>query len=149
MSDLGLVGLAVSRPTDIGVLSSIRGLDAGSLRPVADEVFTVIADSLGTAPDRNRAARGDDLPSSLRPAVALSTAWLNQLAKDLSIEPALLATRADLESFLRGDDNSRLRSGWRAEVVGAPLTDLVEGRVALAFDADRGLLLEPRDRPES
>jgi ribonuclease D len=67
------------------------------------------------------------------------------LAKDLSIEPALLATRADIEAFLRGETDNRLTRGWRTEVVGKPLKDLVEGRVALAFDQRNGLVLEPRD----
>ena len=60
----------------------------------------------------------DDLERNLRPAVALISAWISQLARDESVDTALLATRADLVAFLRGDDDARLGNGWRAELLG-------------------------------
>lgn len=145
VADLGLVGLAVARPDSVSGLSSIRGVDAGSLKSVATAIFEVIEASLGETPERNKGSRRDDLPTSLKPAVPLATAWLSQQAKDLSIDPALLATRADIEAFLRNEEECRLLHGWRHAAVGAPLRDLIDGKVAMAFDSRRGLVLEPRD----
>ena len=51
---------------------------------------------------------------------------------------------ADLEALLRGDPDARLAHGWRAEVAGGPIRNLVEGRAALAFDGNGGLVLERR-----
>jgi ribonuclease D len=45
---------------------------------------------------------------------------------------------------LRGDDDARLATGWRSEVMGQPIRDLVEGRAALAFEGDGRLVLEAR-----
>ncbi|MGA0870088.1 MAG: hypothetical protein ACO3UM_14260, partial [Planctomycetota bacterium] len=54
---------------------------------------------------------------------------------------ALLATRADLTSFLAGDPDSRLAEGWRAELLGDAIRDLLSGRAALTFDRGAGLRL--------
>jgi ribonuclease D len=76
--------------------------------------------------------------------VTLVTSWVGQLARDHQIDPALLATRSDVESLLRGDADSRLLEGWRAELVGDPIRRLVAGEAALAFDGDGRLVLERR-----
>ena len=72
------------------------------------------------------------------------SAWISQLARDLEIDTALLATRADLEALLRGDENARLAVGWRAEIVGEPIRKLVSGEAALAFAGAGELVLEER-----
>ena len=44
-----------------------------------------------------------------------------QLARDVEIDPSLLGTRNDIEALISGDMNSKLATGWRAEVVGGCL----------------------------
>ena len=56
----------------------------------------------------------DDVPKELRAAVALLLAWVAQLARDQRLDAAVLATRADLAAYLRGDADARLATGWRA-----------------------------------
>lgn len=75
----------------------------------------------------------DDFARDLRPAVTLVSAWVSQLARDLGIETALLATRSDLQALLSGAPDARLATGWRAQLVGEPVRRLVEGHAALAF----------------
>ena len=80
-------------------------------------------------------------------AASLVAAWVSQLARDLEIETSLVATRADIESLLAGDPGSRLATGWRAELVGDRIRQLVSGEAALAFDPSGNLVLEDRLRP--
>jgi ribonuclease D len=89
--------------------------------------------------------RGDDA-RELRPAVALVAAWVNQTARDRDIDPSLLATRADVEALVRGDDDARLASGWRAELAGGPIRRLVAGDAALAFENGSVVLEERSNR---
>ncbi len=123
----------------------MRGLDDRHLRGrQADELFDAVQKAL-EQPDTER----DDLPPrdldrELRPAVGLVAAWVSQLARNLEIDTALLATRADLEALLRGDADARLGEGWRAEIVGEPVRRLVEGQAALAFNGKGELVLEER-----
>ena len=88
-------------------------------------------------------ATADDLERTLRPAVALISAWVSQLARDEQVDTALLATRADLVSFLRGDDDARLGKGWRAELLGDGIRRLVSGEAGLTFDGQGRLRLIP------
>ncbi len=81
----------------------------------------------------------------MRPAASLVSAWIGQLARDLRVDASLLATRADLHDFLRGDAHARLLEGWRGELLGDRVRRLVSGDAALAFDR-RGLVLEERSR---
>ena len=98
-----------------------------------------VATSISVMDVAERPTAGKDI----RPAVTLVSAWLTQHAQDIDIDPALLGTRADIEALLRGDNDARLATGWRAEHVGDPIRRLVNGQAALAFEDGR-LLLEDR-----
>jgi ribonuclease D len=113
---------------------------------LAQEVLDVVAEAARNPPRSTPSIVQPELPSELRPAVPLVSAWVSQLARDLQIELALLATRSDLEALLRGDPDARLAHGWRAELVGEPIRRLLGGEVALAFEREVGLRLEPRTR---
>ena len=98
-----------------------------------------------TPPPRAGGNRREPRPD-LRPAVALVAAWVGQIAREMSIDPALLGTRADIEALVRGDEDARLSIGWRADLAGEPIRRLMSGEAAVAFDGDGGLVLEERSR---
>ena len=80
---------------------------------------------------------------SRRAAASLVSAWAAQRARDLDIDAAILATRADIESLLMGD-GGRLATGWRHDVVGEPIRALAAGEASLAVDPQGRLRLETR-----
>jgi ribonuclease D len=140
-----VVTIALRPPRNAGELHKVRGLDDRHLRGrQADELLSAVQAALD-GPGAKRDERPPrDLDRELRPAVGLVAAWVSQLARNLEIDTALLATRADLEALLRGDDDARLAEGWRAEIVGEPVRRLVEGEAALAFNGKGELVLEER-----
>ena len=145
LSDLGVVGVAGATPTTVDELRSLRGVDGRNLRgSLADELLAVVADAKGNTPVRAPSSKVPEMPTELKPAVPLVSAWVSQRARDLELETSLLATRADLEDLLRGVPDARLTKGWRAEIVGEPIRRLVEGEATLAFDRQVGLVLEER-----
>lgn len=145
MPDLGVVGVAQRAPRTVDELKKVRGIDDRHTRGAAVEgILAAVADGLDRPPPAPRGDAPAELARELRPAVGLVSAWVSQLARDLRIDTAILATRADLEALLRGDPDARLAHGWRAEVAGGPIRNLVEGRAALAFDGNGGLVLERR-----
>ena len=147
LSDLGVVGVAAAAPERVEDLRSLRGVEGRNLRAgLAEELLAVVRASEGTTPVRPPASQVPELPSELRPAVPLVSAWVSQRARELELETSLLATRSDLEDLLRGVPDARLTHGWRAELVGEPIRRLVEGEATLAFDRETGLLLEDRVR---
>jgi len=112
----------------------------------APRIGAVIEAARHSPPPMPELAPQPELARDLRPVVPLITAWINQLAGELDLDPALLGTRADVEAALRGDEGGRLSTGWRADLLGEPIRQLVGGHAALAYDAGRGLVLDERNR---
>lgn len=145
LSDLGVVSVASAAPDTIEELRALRGVDGRSLKAgTGDDLLTVIASAAGRRPRRAPTSEVPELPSELRPALPLVSAWVSQTARELELETSVLATRADLEDLLRGVPGARLTHGWRADVVGEPIRRLLAGEAALAFDRQHGLVLEDR-----
>jgi ribonuclease D len=146
LSDLAIIAIAQQQPTTPEQLDELRGVDRRHLRGEAvREILTAV--QLGLRLEERPEAvtpRPSELPPPLKPVVTLVTSWVGQLARDHQIDPALLATRSDVEGLLRGDADNRLLRGWRAELVGVPVRRLVAGEAALAFDGDGRLVLEQR-----
>lgn len=147
LPDLGVVAIAQRAPTSGDQLSALRGVENRHLRNGADkEILTAVQVGQRMSTDQVRPPRSPELPRHLRPVVTLVTAWISQLARDHRLDPALLATRADVEAVLKDDPDSRLHHGWRSEMAGAPIAQLVAGDAAVAFDGDGQLVLEERSR---
>ncbi len=147
LPDMAVVTIAQRAPGTRDELAAIRGVDGRHTgQGAAEGILSAIRRGLDAPPPLTGQAP-PELDRALRPAVALVTAWISQLGRDLSIDPSLLATRADIEALLRGDDDARLREGWRADLMGERIQDLVAGRAALAFEGDGQLVLEDRSRP--
>jgi len=146
LSDLALVGIAQKAPTDVDGLKKIRGLDGRHLRNGAgDEILAAVRtgkDVPSKSLDRGGADTSAQLERRLRPAVTLVSAWISQVARDEALDPAQLATRADIIDYLAGEPSARLRTGWRHEIAGARISGLVDGELALAFDGGELVLVD-------
>ncbi|MGA0356358.1 MAG: ribonuclease D [Ilumatobacteraceae bacterium] len=141
LPDLAVLGVSQRQPREERELAQSRGVDGRHTKGVvATELLAAVARGLENEPPQPPTG-GDELGRDLRPAVALVSAWVSQMARDEAIDTALLATRADLVSLLSGDPASRLASGWRAELLGDGIRSLVEGRAGLTFDGSGGLRL--------
>ncbi len=147
LSDLAIVGIAQRHPTTRDQLRGVRGVDDRSLRSnQSDGILAAVAEGMARQPEPSDDPEPRELDRELRPAVALVSAWVSQLARNLEIDTGLLATRSDIEALLRDDPGARLSQGWRAELVGEPIRRLVEGEAALAFTGHGELALEVRSR---
>ena len=146
LSDIALTGIAQRPPKDRRELEKIRGFDRGARDDVVSEILRAVAEGLADRTPLHDETVPGGVDRDLRPAIALLSAWVSQLARDLEIDAALLATRGDIEAFLRGDDTARLANGWRQELVGRPVRRLLEGGAAVAFDGNGELVIEERSR---
>lgn len=143
LPDLGVVALAQKPPSRPEDVSKTRGLERRSVsKRDAAELVEVIKASVDMPPPESRPRRNSGGPD-LRPAVTLIAAWMAQFADDVRLDPAMLGSRADIEEFVRGGD-SRLRHGWRNDLVGKPMTALLAGDAAVAFDGDGRVVVERR-----
>jgi ribonuclease D len=141
LPDLAVLGIAQRAPSSITELSQARGVDDRHSRgAIAEEILAAVR-AAKDLPPPSPPPSSDDLDRNLRPAVTLVSAWVGQLARDERLDPALLATRADIVAFLRGDDDARLGAGWRNRLVGDGIRRLVGGEAGLTFDPEGRLRL--------
>ncbi|HUF97061.1 MAG TPA: HRDC domain-containing protein [Ilumatobacter sp.] len=141
LPDLAILGIAQRRPANEKELKQARGVDERFSRgKIAAEILAAVeAARDAEPPDQLRG--GDDLERELRPAVTLISAWVSQVAKAERVDTAMLATRTDLIELLSGDEGARLRTGWRAELLGDGVKRLLAGSAGLTFDRQGGLRL--------
>jgi ribonuclease D len=141
LPDLAVLGIAQRAPSSAKELAQARGVDERhSKGAIAEEILDAVR-AAKQQPAPSAPPSADDLDRSLRPAVALVSAWVAQLANDERLDPALLATRADIVAFLRRDADARLAEGWRHELVGEGIRRLVAGEAGLTFDGQGRLRL--------
>lgn len=141
LPDLAILGISQRAPSSTKELAQARGVDDRHSRgAIAEEILEAVSAAKGQ-PAPSPPPSADDLDRNMRPAVTLVSAWVGQLARDERLDPTLLATRADIVAFLRGDENARLGSGWRNELVGDGIRRLVGGEAGLTFDPEGRLRL--------
>ncbi|MDE0654886.1 MAG: HRDC domain-containing protein [bacterium] len=144
LSDLALAAVVQAAPESQAALVKVRGVDGrGMGGSTGTELLEVIREARGNPPQVPRKPKSPDR-SHLQPVVALVSAWLSQVARDDDLDPALVATRADLTSFLEGEPGARLATGWRYERYGSRVEELMTGKAAVALESEGKLRLERR-----
>jgi ribonuclease D len=145
LSDLGVTCVAQRPPATKDELRRTRGVDGRHLAgPIPDEVLAAVTAGRELPASALRLPEPQQLERMSKPMIALASAYVSQRAADLDLDPALLATRADLIGFFQGVPAGRLTFGWRHELIGASLRRLATGQAALAFDGVDELVLEER-----
>jgi ribonuclease D len=150
ISDVALVELARRKPSSHGDLEKIRGLGSSGQGRLAEELLQAVARASRRPLDpppllpRPPAPQPDDAP-----LVALAEALLRARAREAGLAYELLAARANLQAIIAaaraGTEEADVRTlrGWRRELVGEELLELLDGRLSLSV-LDRRLLVEPR-----
>jgi ribonuclease D len=145
LSDLALIGVVSRPPRNREELLAIRGVDGRSLREgTTDALLAAIEAGLALDPATVKMPESDHIDRALAPAVTVIGAWLAQRASELDLDPAVLATRADLTQLLHGAP-SRISTGWRHDLVGAPIQRLLAGESTIVL-RDGGRRVELRDQ---
>jgi len=144
LSDLALAAIAHRPPHSKADLAHVRNLDPRSLSgTLTNELLAAVAAGEALPANAIELPPGPEGGFVAKPAVALALAYAGELARALSIDPSLLATRADIVDFLQQPPVGRLTLSWRHQLVGEPLARLSEGKAALALEGG-GLVLEER-----
>ena len=162
LGDAALMEIAKRRPTSRGQLERIRGVGGNGAGRRADELLGAVRRGAERPPDptlerpRPPAPKPDDAP-----LVALAEALLRARAREARLAYELLAARADLQAIVaarraggdaagpRGDEaDVRTLRGWRRELVGEELLELLDGRLSLSvLDSGRGRRVQVDIRP--
>jgi ribonuclease D len=144
LPDQALVELARRTPRDKHGLEQIRGLPPQTLHRRSDALLAAI--------ERGRKRTAPPPPAEPPPRepadgplVSLAQALVRHRSMESGVAVELIATQSELSALVtslrRGEDgdNVRVTNGWRRELVGNELKELVEGRRALSVDPEGGL----------
>ena len=148
--DQALVELARRRPADRAALEQIRGLPQQTLHRRGAELVEQIRRSSGEQPPPRPPAAPRRDPAEA-PLVSLAQAVARHRSAAFGIAPELIATQSELVALVsavrRGKDNApevRTLHGWRRELVGEELSELIAGRRCVSVGPTGELTVEPR-----
>ncbi|MEE8210614.1 MAG: ribonuclease D [Acidiferrobacterales bacterium] len=124
LRDAAIVELARQLPQSREQLEQINGLGRGTVKKWGEAILGAIAQGLAAPPalvngDSNR------LDAEQTRLYRAMVDIVDQRARELRISSALIATRRDLKSLVRGETNGALRAGWRRQVVGDELVAML------------------------
>ena len=118
ISDAALMNLAQSRPQSVQAASSIEGIHPRAAQRYASQIIAIIAESLG---DTSPIYRPEPFNADQNRQIKEMRGVVQNRATELGIEPALLASRKELERLLRAQDSDRPIPGrflgWRKAVI--------------------------------
>jgi ribonuclease D len=149
LRDPTVVELAKRTPASRKELAEIRGVNPDVVRRRGDDVIAAI--------QRGRAAEPVRLDESERlasepldgPVIALAEALVRARAQEAGLAYELIAARADLTPIVvaarRGEPEPDVRTlrGWRRELVGAELLELLAGRRRLSVGPGGRISVDP------
>lgn len=146
LADPALVEAAKRHPSSAEGLAHIRGIHRSIIKRRGDAILAAIEEGLNDPPIPREPAGPRSDPSDA-PMIALAEALLRARALEAGLAYELIASRAELEAIVGAARRSepepavRTLTGWREELVGADLRNLLAGRSAIAVGEDRRLSL--------
>ena len=148
LSEPALVEIARRRPEHRSQLEQLRGVNPGSLRRRGQDILDAVARGNKREPLPGERSRRPPPHADDAGLVVLSEALVRARAGAAEVAYELVASRADLQEIVRavraGADEPDVRTlqGWRRQLAGAELLDLLAGKHALGVGP--GLRLEVR-----
>jgi ribonuclease D len=148
LADAGLVEVAKRRPKELERLRQIRGLNESALHRRGKAIIAAVErgrDRPGIPVEGERPAQPEPQDAAL---IALAESVVRARALEAQLAYELIAARADLQrialSVRDGTPEPAVRTleGWRRELVGEELLELLRGRLSVRVGADRRLLVE-------
>jgi ribonuclease D len=146
MRDEVLLQLARHPPATVEALRGLRGLHSSEIERNGEQLIATITASLALPP-----SDWPHVPRDRKPEpesiglVELLQAVLKARAAEAEIAPTLLATSADLQTLVEAKEKQRtpdmpVLRGWRRDLIGDLLLQILDGKVRVSVDPDKGLL---------
>jgi ribonuclease D len=127
-----MVEIARHMPGSLAALGKIRGLSEGLVNRNGEHLLGLIAEAGNREPEplpvsgprRRLKPEQEALVDAMMAVVRIS-------AQENSLNPAVLATRKQLESLVTDGENAEVMQGWRRKLAGDRLQAMLDGKVTL------------------
>jgi ribonuclease D len=146
MRDEVLLQLARHPPSNVEEMRGLRGLHGAEVDRNGEQLIATIRASLALPPSGWPQVLRDRKPEPESIGlVELLQAVLKARAAEAEIAPTLLATSADLQALVEAKEKQRtpdlpLLRGWRRQLIGDLLMQILDGTVTVSVDPVRGVL---------
>ena len=133
LRDDALVDIARHRPASMEALGKIRGLSEGLVRNSGKVLVELVRDAAGGQP-----APFPDTGKRIKPTpdqnalVDVMMALVRMSGEQNDLNPAVLASRKQLEQLVRGETDINVLQGWRKKFVGEQLARFLDGDLNLS-----------------
>ncbi|WP_027146977.1 MULTISPECIES: ribonuclease D [Methylobacter] len=139
MRDDMLLELAKLQPGTVSALAEVRGINERTVNRYGKVLCQLINDARQRPPvplhEKGRPARKTQQQEAI---LDILTALVRVRAEENSLNPAILATRKDLEVLLFNDDDEcSLLHGWRFSMAGRELVGLLKGDFLIGIESDK------------
>jgi ribonuclease D len=149
LPDAALVEIAKRRPQSLERLAQIRGLNEGTLRRRGNAIVAAVERGRERDPIPADGVRTPPPDPGDAPLIALGEALVRARAAEAELAYELLAARADLQRIVTAlregtaEPDVRTLQGWRRELVGDELLELLAGRRSLRVGPGRRIEVSP------
>ena len=139
-----LVEIASNDPKNIHDFKRIRGIKLDNNKKTIDEILLIL-EKAREIPKELWPVK--DIPKKNKinqPAVLeLLKVLLKHVSEENKVAPKLIAKQIDLEIIASGEKNDlKLFQGWRYEIFGGLVENLIEGKIAIKIQNGKLLILK-------
>jgi ribonuclease D len=147
-----VIELAKRRNADRKQIGAIRGLERGDLKRLLPELADCVERGLAAPEDDLPRFERRETPNQLNLLGQFLSSALTSICRTAKLAPAIVGTASDVRDLISfrlgyGDgEPPLLAQGWRAEIVGQMIDDLLSGRKSIRIadpHADDPLVFEP------
>ena len=145
LPDVALVEIAKRQPTTLQELERIRGIRPDTGRRRGRQILDVVERSRDSEPPPAEDVQRNDVDARDAPVISLAESLVRSRALSAGLAYELVASRADLQAIVsasregRPEPDVRTLRGWRRDLAGGELLELLAGRRALSVDPRRGV----------
>ncbi|MEX0899651.1 MAG: ribonuclease D [Gammaproteobacteria bacterium] len=125
IGDEQLVTLARERPADTAGIAAVAGMPAAVVRKHANALVELLREAEQAPPTEY--SGNVPLDRAMRGRLDTMMKYVRARGSELSIAPAMLATRRDCEALLRGERPASLFDTWRRDLITEKLAALAAG----------------------
>jgi ribonuclease D len=138
-----LLEIASNDPKDINDFSRIRGLKLDKNKNILLEILQTLEKARDVPKELWPTKKISKKNKINKPAVLeLLKVLLKHVSEENKVAPKLIAKQIDLEIIASGDKNNiKIFQGWRYEIFGKLVENLIEGKIAIKIQNGKLLIL--------
>jgi ribonuclease D len=145
LPDVALVEIAKRQPTTLQELERIRGIRPDTGRRRGKQILEAVVRGKEADPPPAEDVQRNEIDARDLPVISLAESLVRSRALGAGLAYELVASRADLQAVVsasregRPEPDVRTLRGWRRDLAGGELLEMLDGRRALSVDPRRGV----------